>query len=131
MIIHLQIIGIVFLGLAVMHIGFPSYFHWKTDLHSMSLINRQMMQVHALFIAITVLMMGLLCLIYHEELLTSPLGKIISLGFGLFWLFRLLIQLFGYSPKLWLGKPFESMVHILLIFFFTYACYTFLYVALA
>jgi len=109
---HLEIIGIILILLAAIHIAFPQYFNWKKELGSLRLINRQMMYVHTFFIAFTVFLMGLLCLTSATELTFTPLGKKISLGLSLFWVTRLLFQFFGYSSLLWKGKNFETIVHI-------------------
>jgi len=101
------------MGLALVHIIFPKYFNWKEELKSLSLINKQMMIIHTLFIALVVFLMGLLCLTSATELIETRLGKTISLGLGIFWSLRLVIQLFGYSTNLWKGKPFETTIHIL------------------
>lgn len=98
--------------LALAHAAFPKQFEWKKDLSSLSLINRQMMLVHTFFIALTVFLMGLLCLLSADELINTAFGKKISLGLGIFWGARLFIQFFWYSPKLWKGKTFETTVHI-------------------
>lgn len=66
--------------------------------------------VHTFFIALTVILMGLLCLTSANELLQLSLGKKVALGFGLFWGCRLFIQLFVYSAQLWKGKKFEKPV---------------------
>lgn len=120
MILQLNIVGSLLIVLAIAHGVFPVYFDWKHDLAKLSLINRQMMEVHTFFIALTVLLMGILCLTSAPELLDTPLGKRISIGFGLFWLVRLIIQFVGYSPKLWRGKRFETIMHILFILLWTY-----------
>jgi len=109
---HLQIIGFLFLFLAAIHIIFPKYFNWKKELAALSLINREMMQVHTFFIAITVFGMGLLCITSAPEVLSSPLGKKLLLGLAVFWTIRMFMQFFTYSPALWKGKPFETTVHI-------------------
>lgn len=109
---HLKLIGILLILLAAIHIIFPKYFNWKKELNSLSLINRQLMYVHSFFIAFVVLLVGILCLTSANELTSTVLGKKISLGLGLFWSVRLFIQFFGYSPKLWKGKSFETSVHI-------------------
>ncbi len=98
-----------------MHVIFPRYFDWRNELRPLSLINRQMMQVHTFFIALTVGLMGVLCLIATEELVATPLGRLICLGLGIFWLVRLVVQLLWYSPALWRGKPFETVVHVFFI----------------
>jgi hypothetical protein len=130
MYLHLKIIGFVLCALALIHILFPKYFNWKKELSSLSLINRQMMTVHTLFIAIAVFLMGLLCLTSADDLINTKLGRRISLGFGIFWTIRLYIQLFGYSSKLWKGKNFETIVHILFVFLWTYLTVVFWSIAL-
>ena len=94
--IHFKIIGVLLIALALVHIVFPKYFNWDKELKSLSLINRQMMTVHTFFIALTVFLMGSLCLTSSAELIETNLGKKISLGLGLFWTVRLFIQFFGY-----------------------------------
>nr|WP_298339459.1 hypothetical protein [uncultured Algibacter sp.] len=120
MTLHIQIIGYILIALALIHTTFPKYFNWKMELKSLSLINKQMFKVHTFFIALTVLLMGILCVISYESLVTTNLGKTLCLGFGLFWLIRLIFQLFVYSSKLWKGKKFETIVHIFFILLWVY-----------
>ena len=87
------------------------------------------MKVHTFFIALTVLLMGLLCLTLTNELIETKLGKAVSLGFGIFWTARLWIQFFGYSSKLWKGKTFETTIHILFSLLWTYLSLVFLWTA--
>lgn len=110
--LHLQIIGVVLIVLALIHIVFPRYFNWKMELSTLSIINRQLMYVHAFFIALIVLLMGLLCLTSANELVHTNFGKRVSLGLAIFWIARLCIQFFGYSSKTWKGKKIETFVHI-------------------
>lgn len=110
--LQLKIIGVVLIALALLHAFFPKYFQWKKELSGLSLINRQMMQVHTFFIALAVFLMGVLCLTSSAEITGTPLGGKIALGLAVFWTARLFIQFFGYSSKLWRGKPFETAVHI-------------------
>jgi len=124
--IHIKIIGVLLMALALVHIAFPKYFNWDKELKSLSLINRQMMTVHTFFIALMVFLMGLLCLTSSSELIETKLGKKISLGLGIFWSIRLFLQFFGYSTELWKGKKFETFMHILFSFFWTYLSIIFL-----
>lgn len=117
---HLQFIGTSFVLLGFVHIIFPKYFNWKNELSTLSLINRQMMVVHTFFIALAVVLMGLLCFFCAEELTLTTLGKKISGGLAIFWGIRMFIQFFGYSPQLWKGKLFETTVHILFSLFWIY-----------
>lgn len=115
MILLLRLTGSLLIILALIHITFPSYFKWKQDLKPLSLINREMMYVHTFFIALTVLLMGLLCLLQTEALITTSLGRTLNAGMSFFWLCRLIVQFFGYSASLWKGKSFETIIHILFI----------------
>lgn len=128
--IHLKITGILLIVLALIHIVFPKYFNWDKELGSLSLINRQLMWVHTIFIALTIFLMGLLCLTSSAELIETKLGKKISLGLGIFWSIRLFIQFFGYSSKLWKGKVFETSAHILFALLWTYLSFIFWAIAL-
>ena len=109
--IHLKIVGSLLIALSLMHIIIPKYFKWEQELTSVSLITKQILYVHTFFIAFIVLLMGLLCLSYSHKLLYDPFGKVISLGLFGFWLTRLIFQFLVYSPKVWRGKRFETVMH--------------------
>ena len=110
--IYLKIAGIILIILGIVHIAFPRRFSWKKELAGLSLINKQMMVVHTFFIALTVFMMGVLSLFYSSELISTPFGRVISLGLAIFWFIRLVFQFFVYSKELWKGKTFETVMHI-------------------
>jgi len=124
---HISIIGGLLVLLALTHVAFPKYFNWKVELSSISPINRQMMYVHAFFVALVIFLMGLLCLTSASALVTTPLGKTVSLGIGIFWTTRLFIQFFGYSSSHWIGKKFETTVHIVFSILWTYFSGVFIY----
>jgi len=126
--INLLIVGVLLVALALIHTIFPKYFNWETELKLLSLMNRQMMLVHTFFIAFTVFLMGLLCLTSASELINTNLGRKLSLGFGLFWTARFLIQFFVYSKDLWKGKGFETAVHILFSILWAYFSIIFLFI---
>ncbi|HNR54782.1 MAG TPA: hypothetical protein PKJ19_06445 [Flavobacteriales bacterium] len=126
MTIHLHIIGALFMLLALIHLGFPRYFDWKQQLASLSLINRQMMQVHTFFIAFVVFLIGALCFSSAEELIATPLGRRICLGLGVFWGIRALVQWFVYSKELWRGRRFETGVHVVFSVLWVYCSMVFI-----
>ena len=123
--IHLKVIGSLLIILASIHIFFPKYFDWKNGLKSLNLINKQMMIVHTFFIALIIFLMGLLCLTSTTELIETNLGKKIAFGLGVFWIMRLFFQFFIYSSKLWKGKLFETIMHILFSLLWSYFSLTF------
>ena len=125
--LHLKIIGCILIILAAIHIAFPKRFNWKAEFASLSLINKQVMYVHTFFIALVVFGMGMLCLTCANDLITTRLGRKIALGLFVFWFVRWLFQFFVYSSKLWRGKRFETWVHVLFIFLWTYFSLVFFY----
>jgi hypothetical protein len=126
MLLLIQIAGIIQVLLAFVHFIFPRHFEWKKDLGTITLINRQLMYVHTFFIALVVLMMGVLCLFAATEIMNTKLGKIISFGLFLFWATRLVFQFFVYSPVLWKGKKFETIVHVIFSIIWIYLTAIFL-----
>ena len=110
--IHLKVVGSLLILLSLMHIIIPKYFKWERELTSVSLITKQILYVHTFFIAFIVLLMGLLCLNYSHQLVYDAFGRIISLGLFGFWLTRLIFQFLVYSPKVWRGKRFETVMHV-------------------
>lgn len=109
---HLILVGYLLVALALLHIIFPRYFRWKETAASLEQVTREILYIHTFFIALTVFLMGLLCVSSAERLLASELGQRICLGLAVFWTIRLFFQFFGYSKKLWQGKSFETIVHI-------------------
>ena len=118
--LHLKIIGSLLTILAFVHVIFPNYFSWKKDLNELSLINRQLMYIHTFFIALVIFLIGLLCLTSSAELIETKLGNKLALGLFIFWATRLFIQFFGFSSKLWKGKKFETIMHVLSTFLWLY-----------
>lgn len=118
--LHLKIIGFILVLLAAIHLIFPKYFNWKQELSSLSLINKQVMYVHTFFIALIVLLMGILCICCATDMVNTTLGRQVSFGLFVFWGCRLIFQFFVYSPTLWKGKVFETAVHIVFSLLWAY-----------
>lgn len=88
-----------------------------------------MMYVHTFFIALVVFLMGVLCFISAEDLVGTRLGNTITIGLAIFWTGRMIIQFFGYSSKLWMGKLFETIVHIIFSLLWIYFSAVFIWVS--
>jgi uncharacterized membrane protein len=129
--LHLKIIGLCLIMLGLVHAIFPQKFNWKQELSLLSIVNKEMMYVHTFFIAFTLFLIGFLCLTSATDLIGTAFGKRVSLGLGIFFFLRLLIQFFGYSSKTWKGKTLETTIHILFSLFWTYitAIFFFIYAA--
>jgi len=129
--LHLKVIGVLQIGLTLLHAFFPRHFRWKEELSGLTLLSRQIMYVHTLFIALIILLMGVLCLTSSADLVSTTLGKRACLGLGLFWVTRLLIQFFGYSSELWRGKVFETVIHVIFSILWLYLSVVFVMIWLS
>ena len=110
---HLRIAGLLLIALAAIHPFFPARFGWKEDLSKLTLLNRQIFLVHNFFIALTVALMGCLCLFLAPALLDgSTVARAVLAGLALFWGSRLIIQHLVYDRRLWRGDRFRTLVHV-------------------
>jgi hypothetical protein len=125
--IHIKIVGSLSIALSLMHIIIPKYFKWKKEFSSLSLITKQIIYVHTFFIAFVLFLIGLLCLSYSRQLVYDPFGRVISLGLFGFWLTKLIFQFFVYSPKVWRGKTFETLMHVVFSLLWIYFSGVFLF----
>ena len=123
--LNLKIAGVLQIALALLHARFPKRFGWKEELAPLSLLSRQVMYVHTFFIALTVFLMGILCVTSAGDLINTALGQRVSLGLAIFWITRLVVQFFGYSSELWRGKTFETVIHIVFSVLWAYLSLTF------
>jgi hypothetical protein len=112
LILLLRVCGVALLGLFVLNFFVPRRFKWADELPRLSLLNRRIFQVHAIFIALILLMMGLLLVALPQALLRpDPFSRAVCGGLAVFWMLRLWMQWFLYDTVLWRGKRFETAMH--------------------
>ena len=119
---QLKIVGASLLLLALAHAFFPRWFNWTEELGRLSSLNRQVFQIHCFFIGLILFLFGLLSLCFTDALLErTRLAQVVLAGLLVFWLARLVVQLFVYDPSLWKGNRFNTRIHLL--FSLTWAYY--------
>jgi hypothetical protein len=124
--VHLKVVGALLVALGLAHSLFGRYFKWKQELAPLSLLTRQIFQVHGFFIALVVAMIGACSLFYTTALLASgALSRVVLTGFLVFWLSRLAIQLFVYDPAIWRGRRFYTFMHVVFTIFWIYVVLTY------
>ncbi|HUA86392.1 MAG TPA: hypothetical protein VMB85_21190 [Bryobacteraceae bacterium] len=124
--VHVQIVGALLLLLSVANLFFSRYFGWKKELASLSLLTRQVFQVHCFFIALVLMLLGACSLFYTDTLLEAgPLSRVLLAGIVLFWLCRLAIQFFVYDPAIWRGNRLYTFMHVVFSVLWIYVVITY------
>jgi len=107
----LYIAGVSTIFVAIFHSSFYKLFRWESEYRKITDLNKKIFYVIHLALLLLLLGMGIITLIYTQEL-SECIG--LSLGinvfFSLFWLWRTIYQIFFFKGKL--------MHYILILFFF-------------
>src|SRR5690349_14128540 len=97
----------------------PRVLRLNRELSRLDPLTRQLIWVHGTFIVVTILAFGLITVTSAESMLQgTPLAAGIAAFIGLFWLLRLLIQLFYFDARPWLTNSFRTVGYKTLTFIF-------------
>lgn len=114
LLIHLRIGGLAMASLVIVNLFVPSRFNWREEMSRLSLVNRQIFQVHTLFLVLILALFSALVLTCANELLEpTRLSRAILIGLTVFWGLRMAVQWGFYSSALWRGHRFNTVVHYL------------------
>jgi hypothetical protein len=112
--ILLRIAGAVLLLLAAMHVPISRRLKWCEEPLRLSPVNAAVFHVHALFICLILILMGLPCIadpwVFLER---NRAGGWLAWTFAAFWTARLYAQWFVFPRTLWLGRKLETRVHFI------------------
>ena len=110
--ILLRLAGCGLILLAFLHIPIGKVLKWREDGRKMSAENEQIFHVHTFFICLTIILMGLPCIVMPSIFLEpSPAGMWLAFSLSAFWTIRLYFQFFIYRAELWRGKRSETLIH--------------------
>ena len=112
----LKIGGYANIGWLIFHLLFWQIFDWRAELKRLSHLNSGVMQALNLCLSFVFLLFAIVSLWHASELLSAGIGHTVSLGIGVFWLFRFILQ-----PLFW-GTSVTSMLFAFL-FVLMSACY--------
>jgi len=104
--------GFYNLGFVVFHLMFWKIFQWKKDLSSLTFINRSVMQILNLCLTFVFLVMAYVSFFHTPELVQTNLGRMLLIGFSLFWFLRMIEQV------IFFGMRNRVSVILVVIFFF-------------
>jgi hypothetical protein len=114
LLLHLRIVGVLMAWLVGVNLFVPKICRWREELERLSLLNRQIFQVHGLFIVLTLGLFSALLLTTADALLEpTRLSRAMLTGLTIFWGLRMLMQWFFYSPEIWRGHRFNTVMHYL------------------
>ncbi len=126
LLVHLRIVGVMMAVLVVVNLVVPYLFDWRAELSRLSLLNRQIFQVHSIFIVLILGMFSALLLTSAEALLEpTRLSRAILIGLTIFWAVRMLMQWWFYSPDVWRGNRFRTAMHYVFSGSYIYVTATF------
>ena len=108
--------GYASIGWLIFHLLFWQMLDWRAELKRLSRENSGVMQVLNLCLSFVFLLFAFVSLWHTQELLTTGIGRSISIGIGVFWFFRFLLQ-----PMFW-GTSLSS-VFFAFLFVLMSACY--------
>lgn len=128
----LQIAALLQASVALLNLGLIHILKWKPDLERMSLLVREVFQIHVWFISITLFIFAALTWRFAPELSTGSMEiyRWLAVAIGIFWGIRAVLQFTWYSSSHWKGQAGRTIIHILLISTYGGFALTYLYAAL-
>ena len=113
----LQLIAVLQFAIAVLNLFLVHLLGWKPDLQRMPLLLREVFQVHAWFISVTLTIFATTTWRFARDMATAanPVAQWLAAGIGLFWAIRTVLQVTFYSGSHWRGQPARTFMHIALL----------------
>jgi uncharacterized membrane protein YhaH (DUF805 family) len=97
--------GVLYAGIAILHLAFWKLFRWRQELAKLGRTNRAAMQILNLCMTLVFVIAAYLCFAHSEALAASPLGHALLIGLAIFWITRGIEQIvfFGWRRARSLG----------------------------
>jgi hypothetical protein len=105
------------LVIAILNLWLNRMLGWREELTRMPLLLREVHQVHAWFISVTLGIFAAITWRFAPEFVagTNPVCRWLAAGIGIFWGFRTVLQIAYYSASHWRGRPARTCIHITLL----------------
>ena len=113
----LSLAAILQFGIAILNFGLNPIMGWKEELQRMPLLIREVHQVHAWFISMTLFIFAIVTWRFVGDFATgtNPITRWLAAGIGLFWALRVVLQVCYYSASHWRGKAGRTAIHVSLL----------------
>jgi hypothetical protein len=108
------------LAIAILNLFLVPLLKWQADLARAPLLLREVFQVHAWFISVTLTIFALLTLRFSHEMATGSniVATWLAGAIGTFWAIRTILQIVYYSSTHWRGQAVRTAIHISLLFLY-------------
>ena len=128
----LQLAAVAQVAVAMLNLFLVRIMKWENDLGRMPLLVREVFQVHAWFISVTLAIFGTLTWRFAGDMAGAgnPLAKWLCAGIGIFWAIRTILQVTYYSSSHWRGQLGRTATHFLLLLCYGGMSFVYLYTAL-
>jgi hypothetical protein len=102
------------IAIAVLNLFLVRLLKWEQELKAMPLLLREVFQVHAWFISVSLLIFGTMTWRFAAELAhgADAIGRWLCAGIGLFWGIRTVLQITYYSSSHWRGQTGRTAIHL-------------------
>ena len=101
------------IALAALSLNLARLLHWRPDIDRMPPLVRDVFEIHSWFIALTLVIWGVLTWRFAPEMARVPteLSRWLAAAIGIFWGIRCVLQWTHYSPDHWRGNPRRTLIH--------------------
>jgi len=108
-------------GIATLNLFLSRLLDWKKDVARMPLLLREVFQVHAWFISITLAIFAVMTWRFAAEMAGggNAICRWLAAGIGSFWAIRTVLQATYYSGSHWRGQPLRTTIHIALLIIYS------------
>lgn len=103
--------------IAMLNLALIRIMGWKPDLARVSLLVREVFQIHAWFISLTLLIFAAFTARFAGEMAAGEelVYRWVACSIGLFWAVRSVLQVAYYSGSHWRGIASRTAVHVILL----------------
>ena len=110
----LRAVAAIQAGIAILNLFIVRILKWKSDLERMPLLIREVFQVHAWFISLTLMIFAAMTWRFALEMAngSNPACLWLAGCIGIFWLVRAFLQVTYYSSSHWKGQMGRTLIHI-------------------
>ena len=106
----IQLAGALQLITAAANFFLPAKLHYRENLAKVSPIIRQIFTVHSIYIVLVLVGLGLICLLFPNDLCgASALGRFLCGFLAIFWGLRVVLQFCYYDSAVKKEHPFGAM----------------------